>query len=119
MCHRRSLSSSEPKGTTMNIIERPLALITGASSGIGYELARQFLIHDYDVLIVAENDEIHGAANRLKDLGGIVVAEQIDLADRQGVERLLAAVSALGRPLEAAAVNAGIGVGGPFLETDL
>jgi short-subunit dehydrogenase len=43
----------------MNTNEPPPALITGASTGIGYELARQFLIHDYDVMIVAENEEIH------------------------------------------------------------
>jgi short-subunit dehydrogenase len=49
----------------MNTNERPLALITGASTGIGYELARQFLIHDYDVMIVAENEEIHRAAESL------------------------------------------------------
>jgi short-subunit dehydrogenase len=103
----------------MNTNERPLALITGASTGIGYELARQFLIHDYDVLVVAENEEIHSAAERLSDLGGAVAAEQIDLASRQGVEQLNAAVTALGRPLEAAAINAGVGVGGPFLANDL
>jgi short-subunit dehydrogenase len=103
----------------MNTNERPLALITGASTGIGYELARQFLIHDYDVLVVAENEDIYGAAERLSDLGGAVAAEQIDLASRQGVEQLNAALTALGRPLEAAAINAGVGVGGPFLENDL
>jgi short-subunit dehydrogenase len=103
----------------MNTNERPLALITGASTGIGYELARQFLIHDYVVLVVAENEEIHSAAERLSDLGGSVAAEQIDLASRQGVEQLNAAVTALGRPLEAAAINAGVGVGGPFLANDL
>jgi uncharacterized protein len=103
----------------MHSNQRPLALITGASTGIGYQLARQFLIHDYDVMIVAENEEIHRAAESLKSLGGAIMAEQIDLAARQGVEHLNEAVTALGRPLEAAAINAGIGVGGPFLENDL
>lgn len=98
---------------------RPLALITGASSGIGYELARQFLGHGFDAFIVAENEEIHHAAERMGNLGGTVHTEQIDLADRRGVDQLYAAVTALGRPLDVAAINAGIGAGGAFLDNDL
>jgi short-subunit dehydrogenase len=103
----------------MTTTERPLALVTGASSGIGFQLARQFLSNGFDTVIVAENDKIHTAAEELKGLGGDAYAEQIDLTDRQGMARLHAAVAALGRPLEAVAINAGIGVGGPFVETDL
>ncbi|MBT2585304.1 SDR family oxidoreductase [Arthrobacter sp. ISL-95] len=103
----------------MTTTDRPLALVTGASSGIGFELARQFLSNGYDTVIVAENQKIHTAADELKGLGGEVYAEQIDLTDRQGMSRLHTAVASLGRPLEAAAINAGIGVGGPFVETDL
>src|SRR4051794_26962422 len=103
----------------MSSNERQLALVTGASTGIGYELARQFLSNGFDTIIVAENDGIHEAALRLANLGGTVTAEQIDLASRQGVEQLRTAVTALGRPLDAVALNAGIGVGGPFAETDL
>ena len=36
--------------------DRPLALVTGASSGIGLELARQFVEHDFDIIITAEDD---------------------------------------------------------------
>lgn len=103
----------------MSSTERQLALVTGASTGIGYELARQFLSNGFDTIIVAENDGIHEAAQRLANLGGAVTAEQIDLASRQGVEQLRTAVAALGRSLDAVALNAGIGVGGPFVETDL
>jgi short-subunit dehydrogenase len=106
----------------MSSEERPLALVTGASSGIGYELARQFLSNGFDAIIVAETGKIHSAAEELKGLGGMVYAEQIDLADRQngfGVDRLRTVVEGLGKPLEAAAINAGIGVAGPFVETDL
>lgn len=98
---------------------RPLALITGASSGIGYELAKQFLSNGFDALLVAEDEELATAAASLESLGGAVFTERIDLSLRDGTERLYAAVQALGRPLDAAALNAGIGVGGPFLENDL
>lgn len=63
-----------------------LAVVTGASSGIGYELAVQFAQAGYDLLIVAENDGIANAAEDLKQLGTHVVSAQIDLATTQGVE---------------------------------
>jgi uncharacterized protein len=98
---------------------RPLALITGASSGIGYELAKQFLSNGFDALIVAEDGELTTAASSLEGLGGQVYAERIDLSERDGVDRLYSKLTGLGRPLEAAALNAGVGVGGPFLENRL
>lgn len=98
---------------------RPLALVTGASSGIGRELAAQFLGNGFDAVIVAEDDQIVAAGDELATLGGHVFAEQVDLADRDGVDRLYEALDALGRPIDAAAINAGVGVGGPFLDNDL
>ncbi|NJC21249.1 short-subunit dehydrogenase [Arthrobacter pigmenti] len=98
---------------------RPLALVTGASSGIGYELAKQFLSNGFDVVITAEDAELTSAAQRLEGLGGSVHPEEIDLAQRDGVDRLYAAVATLDRPLDAAVLNAGVGVGGPFLENSL
>lgn len=98
---------------------RPLALVTGASSGIGRELAAQFLTNGFDVVIVAEDDGIVTAGDELATLGGHVFAEQVDLAERDGVDRLAAALDDLGRPIEAAAINAGVGVGGPFVDNDL
>ena len=98
---------------------RPLALVTGASSGIGRELAKQFAEHGYDVIMAAEDDELDGAAAEVRARGANVSAVQVDLTDSDDVERLIAIVRNAGRPLRAAALNAGVGVGGRFVETDL
>jgi short-subunit dehydrogenase len=99
---------------------RPLALVTGASSGIGYELANQFAQHGYDLVIAAEDDGIIQAARELQADGGRVQPIQADLSTADGVERLYAAATGDGRPLDAVAINAGVGVGGDFArDTDL
>jgi short-subunit dehydrogenase len=97
----------------------PLALVTGASSGIGLELAKQFAQHGYDLVIVAEDAGIVAAADALRSSGASVEAVQADLAAHDGVHTLVERLRAVGRPVDAAAINAGVGVGGPFLETDL
>ena len=96
---------------------RSLALVTGASSGIGFELARQFAAHDFDLIVAAEDAELAAAAGELQAEGATVEALQADLSTPEGVEQLWDRVA--GRPLGAAALNAGIGMGGPFAETDL
>lgn len=96
-----------------------LALVTGASSGIGLELAKLFASNGYDLIVVAEDDGIDAAAETLRSLGPMVESVQADLATRDGVEELWERVEAKGRPLDAIAINAGVGVGGPFLATDL
>jgi short-subunit dehydrogenase len=99
---------------------RPLAVVTGASSGIGYELAKQFAENGFDLIIAAENPEIASAARELEASGATVHAVQVDLAGYEGVEEFVAAVRDTGRPVDAVAVNAGVGVGGDFArETDL
>jgi uncharacterized protein len=97
---------------------KPMALITGASSGIGYELARQFANHGYDLIIVAEDDSIEEAGEFLRGLGANVQVVQADLRQYDEVERLYAVVQ-LNSPIDAAALNAGIGVGGPFIDNAL
>jgi short-subunit dehydrogenase len=99
---------------------RPLALVTGASSGIGFALAQEFVAHGHDVIVAAEDDEIQQVPGRLRAEGaGAVTAVQADLATRRGVETLLERVRAMPAPLAAAALNAGIGVAGPFVDTDV
>src|SRR5918998_4249224 len=98
---------------------RNLALVTGASSGIGLELARQFATHGFDVGAPAEDAELSAAAAELRLTGAVVHEVRADLRSDDGVRQLWAEVTGLGRPLDAAALNAGVGRGGPFLETDL
>ncbi|MGY1662671.1 SDR family NAD(P)-dependent oxidoreductase [Geodermatophilus sp. SYSU D00705] len=98
---------------------RPLALVTGASSGIGLELARQFAGAGFDLVVNAEDAELTTAAEQLRAEGATVQAVQADLRTRAGVEALHGAVQATGRPLAAAALNAGVGFGGPFVENPL
>ncbi|CAM3697020.1 SDR family NAD(P)-dependent oxidoreductase [Nocardioides zeicaulis] len=99
---------------------RPLAVVTGASSGIGLELARQFVQHDFDVVVAAEDAEIAVAAAVLRAEGGTdVTPVQVDLRTAEGVDDLYSAISADGRPIAAIALNAGHGQGGAFVDTDL
>lgn len=98
-------------------VNRQFALVTGASSGIGYELARQFAQHNYDLLIVSDSDKIKLAEERLKEFPVEVKSIQADLVSYAGVEELYAYCVAQDRPLDAVAINAGIGVSGEFLKT--
>ena len=99
--------------------EGQLAVVTGASSGIGLELAKQFASHGFDLLIVSEDDQIDAVAEQLQSSGARVDAVQADLATFDGVESVCQMISENGRPVDALALNAGVGVAGPFLESDL
>ena len=96
-------------------------MVTGASSGIGFELARQFAEHGYDLLIAAEDDAIEQAAADLRRDGGTqVIPVRADLATYDGVEQVYAAILQSGREVDAIALNAGRGIGGDFTrQTDL
>jgi short-subunit dehydrogenase len=97
--------------------ERSLALVTGGSSGIGLELARQCLDNGYDVLLVA--DVGLGEAVEQLSAGPAVTPLVADLTTHEGNERVVEAVAAQSAPLELLLLNAGVAVGGPFLETPL
>lgn len=96
-----------------------LALITGASSGIGLELAEQFAKHGYDLVVASEDDGIHQAATTLSGLGTDVRPIQVDLRSADGVESLYQQATEGGRQLDAAALNAGVGRGESFVDSDL
>jgi uncharacterized protein len=98
---------------------RPLAVVTGASSGIGYELAKQFAKNGFDLLVTATGDSLDTAARTFEVLGAKVATVKADLATYEGVETLYQQIQAAGKPVEAIAINAGVGVGGAFIETDL
>lgn len=96
---------------------RPYAVVTGASSGIGLELAKQFAIKGYDLLLVAEPEGLDAAALELRKFNVNVEALGVDLRTTEGVHAVTH--KAAGRPIDAIAINAGVGLGGPFVETDL
>jgi uncharacterized protein len=97
----------------MNAAERPLAIVTGASSGIGFQLAQQCVDHGFDLLIAADEPAIAGAAGTLRRPGAEVEPLQVDLATREGVDQLYEATR--GRPVAALLANAGRGLGDAFL----
>ncbi|MES2744622.1 MAG: SDR family NAD(P)-dependent oxidoreductase, partial [Bdellovibrionota bacterium] len=93
--------------------------VTGASSGIGYELAKQFAENGHDILIVAEDQRIYSVASEIQSQYNVQVeALQLDLIRPESSKQLYSRVQETGRQLDFLALNAGVGVGGPFLETD-
>jgi short-subunit dehydrogenase len=100
-------------------MEDKLALVTGASSGIGLELAKELANRGYDLVIASAGERLSGAAKEIRSVGHKVVEVNADLATRDGVDELWAQIQSLGRPVDIACINAGVGVGGLFSETDL
>lgn len=107
--------------TQLGDTRRPLAVITGASSGIGFELASCCLRDGYDLLIAANEPAIHTAATDLKALASernaSVFALETDLSTESGCDQLVAALE--GRPVDALLANAGVGLGKAFLDQDV
>jgi short-subunit dehydrogenase len=96
-----------------------LALVTGASSGIGLSLATDLAKRGYDLIVCSSGDRLQATAEALRIPPVEVVAVQADLATSDGIETLWDQVTALGRSLDIACINAGVGVGGLFVETGL
>lgn len=95
---------------------KPFAFVTGASSGIGFELAAICAREGYDLIVVADSLEIEDAAERLRAMGATTTAVYADLATLDGVD--LAYQAAAGRPIDALLANAGHGLGHAFLDQD-
>jgi short-subunit dehydrogenase len=100
----------------MTVQARPLAIVTGASTGIGFELAKRCAEQGFDLLIAADEPAIHNAAETLRSYPVSIEAVEADLATLEGVDRLYAA--AQGRPVSALLANAGRGLGRAFLDQD-
>jgi short-subunit dehydrogenase len=112
-------SLSQTPAQDANRAAAPLAVVTGASTGIGFELARQCLRRGFDLLIVADEPEIGNAGRRLKEedgRGAHIEVLQADLATTEGVDQLLAA--AANRSIDALLANAGRGLGRAFVDQD-
>jgi short-subunit dehydrogenase len=96
------------------------AVVTGASSGIGLELAKVLAEDGYDLLINSEDEELADAERELTATGVGVQAVRADLSKPKGVKDLYAAISGSGRSVDILCLNAGIGEGGSFARgTDL
>jgi short-subunit dehydrogenase len=95
-----------------------LAVVTGASTGIGYELAKRAAKEGYDLIIAADEPRIDEAASRLEETGRSVDAIEADLSTVEGVDRLLEAIEASGRSVVLLMANAGRGLGKGFLDQD-
>lgn len=97
---------------------RSLAIVTGASAGIGYELAKQCAENGFDLVIAADQPQIHDAATAFRGMGADVAAVEADLATLEGVDKLYDAARTLNRPVDALLANAGHGLGKGFLDQD-
>ncbi|WPU67197.1 SDR family NAD(P)-dependent oxidoreductase [Peredibacter starrii] len=99
--------------------EKPTAVITGASTGIGFELAKQFAQNGHDIVIVSNSDRIKDAAQELRAIGKNVFEYKHDLSRKGEIEKFYDEVRTLGKDIGIIALNAGVGLGGPFRENDI
>jgi uncharacterized protein len=98
----------------MTTTPRQLAVVTGASSGIGYELARLCAEYGYDLIVAADEAGIHDVAEELATLDVSVESIEVDLSTTEGVDKLCEVIGA--RNVDALLANAGHGLGGAFLD---
>jgi len=97
-------------------MNKPFAIVTGASSGIGLELAAICAQEGFDLLVAADRPELEAAAERFRTLAAQTTTVETDLATTEGVDQLMAATG--GRPIDALLANAGHGLGKGFLDQD-
>lgn len=98
---------------------RELAVVTGASTGIGFELARLCAKANYDLVIAADEAAIEDAAADLTTTGALVIPVRCDLSTPDGVGELIDQINRTGRPVQALLANAGRGLGKAFLDQDV
>ena len=107
--------------TSTSSSTKPLAVVTGASSGVGRALAEEFARRGFDLFLTScDAANLADVERDIQSLGGIVVGKVgADLTEGKEVDKLFNAIQELERPLEAVAINAGFGLGGAFVGTDL
>ena len=115
---RRANSAPDGNGVWDGGEKRPLAVVTGASSGIGYNLARLAALNGYDLVVAADENRIRDAARDFTRLGANVRAVEADLSTEKGVDSLYAAARDLQSPVELLFANAGRTLGDSFLNQD-
>lgn len=93
------------------------ALVTGASTGIGFHIAQQLAARRYDIIGVGASDRILDLPARLP--GTAVTPVRADLTDRAQIDTMWQKFDRIGRPLDVAVLNAGASLGGAFIDTDL
>ncbi|TPK71510.1 SDR family NAD(P)-dependent oxidoreductase [Mesorhizobium sp. B2-4-15] len=93
-----------------------LAVVTGASSGIGKELAKLCAKDGYDLVIVADEPAIEDAGEALRSQGVAVDAVEADLATEDGVDQLISRIG--DRDIDLLFLNAGRGLGRGFVDQD-
>ncbi|CEJ13425.1 putative oxidoreductase [bacterium YEK0313] len=103
----------------MTSASRPLAVVTGASTGIGYELAKLAAEKGYDLVIASNDGQLEVAAQSLRKLGAVVHPVDVDLATMAGVDTLYDVVGGTGQPVAALLANAGKGAGHAFLDEEV
>jgi short-subunit dehydrogenase len=99
---------------------RPLAVVTGASAGLGLDMARTLARRGYDVVLAARSvDRLESVRDEIEsDIGTTAYVAAHDLSTDVGVDRLLQDIAAIDRPVDLLANNAGFGLHGPYLETE-
>jgi short-subunit dehydrogenase len=101
-------------------MDEQLAVITGASTGIGRQLAEEFARNGFDLVLSADDDALDAAAEAVRAHGRRAWSVRGDLATYPGVTELVERIEELDRPVDVLVLNAGVGVGGPFVgETPL
>lgn len=98
---------------------KKIALVTGATSGIGKELAKCFVINGYNLVIVARNEkDLRATADEFrKQYGAEIATVQADLSMPDAAEKIYKALN--GKALDVLVNNAGFAEYGPFAESDI
>lgn len=100
------------------MMTKPLALVTGGNAGIGFEISQILAVNGYN-LVIAGIGDVETAKKELEKLGSRVTAVRCNLITAEGNQELIDAVKETAEPLNLLVLNAGISVGGAFIDHSL